>query len=445
MRGDAAKEYLRGALWVYPMAAVVVSLVAGSLLSSIEVPSDSWLDPLLFQGTADDARTLLIGISGTMMSVITLVLGLTLVALQLSSTQFSPRLLRNFLRDRTNQRVLGVFVLTFVYSTAGLYTVGVDQGQRVDEYPRLAVTLAILLLFASLMVLVYFVHHVSHSIQIDAVMSRVERTTLQVIEHDLPQNDIVHGKDAIPPAWAVAVPSYASGYVQTVHPEPLLAAAVHQHACVSITPMVGEHVIAGGALAWVWHPTPEERAPDVPEFVRAAHDSVRIGFERTAEQDAAFGMRQLADIAVKALSPAINDPYTGIQALEHIGVLLAALARRELGSQEVRDADGSLRVVVRGRDLAYYVELATGQVRRYGRHEPRVLRALLRVLDTTGRFCRPEDRPTIAHHVQLVLEAGERAVVQAADLAPVLEHGRQVLERLGSPAPTDEADPLAAT
>jgi len=430
MRADAAKEYLRGALWVYPLAAVVVSLVAGSVLSSIEVPRSSWLDPLLFQGTADDARTLLIGISGTMMSVITLVLGLTLVALQLSSTQFSPRLLRNFLRDRTNQRVLGVFVLTFVYSTAGLYTVGVDQGQRVDEYPRLAVTLAILLLFASLMVLVFFVHHVSHSIQIDSVMSRVERTTLRVIEHDLPQENVVAGRGIEPPAWATPVPSYASGYVQTVHPEPLLTAARLHDACVSITPMVGEHVVDGGALAWVWNPAPDQPAPELAAFVKAAHDAVRIGFERTAEQDAAFGMRQLADIAVKALSPAINDPYTGIQALEHIGVLLLALARRELGGQEVRDTDGSLRVVIHGRDLEYYVELATGQIRRYGRSEPRVLRALLRVLDNTGRFCRPEGRPTIAHHVRLVLEAAERHVDQAADLAPVVEHGEQVLARL---------------
>ena len=146
---------------------MLLALAAGSVLSQIEVPPDSWFDQFLFQGTADDARTLLIGISGTMMTVIALVLGLTLVALQLSSTQFSPRLLRNFLRDRTNQLVLAVFVATFTYATAGLYTVGIEEGRRVDEYPRLAVTVAILLLFGSLMVLVFFVHHISHAIQVD--------------------------------------------------------------------------------------------------------------------------------------------------------------------------------------------------------------------------------------------------------------------------------------
>src|SRR5262245_45973517 len=153
MHETGTRDYLKGALWVLPAGAVVVALLAGSILSTIEIGPDAPISPLLFQGTADDARTLLIGISGTMMTVIAVVLGLTLVALQLSSTQFSPRLLRFFLRDRVNQMTLSVFVATFVYATAGLYTVGVSNGRRVDTYPRLAVTLALVLMFASLVVL----------------------------------------------------------------------------------------------------------------------------------------------------------------------------------------------------------------------------------------------------------------------------------------------------
>ena len=428
MQAEAIREYLRGALWVYPSGAVVLALGTGSVLSHIEVSPDSWFDQFLFQGTADDARTLLIGISGTMMSVIALVLGLTLVALQLSSTQFSPRLLRNFLRDRINQFVLGVFVLTFTYATAGLYTVGIEEGRRVDEYPRLAVTLAILLLFASLMVLVFFVHHIAHSIQVDEVMSRVEANTLRVIREDLAAAGVCTTSYPEPPAWAVAIPSYASGYVQTVHHEPLLRLAIKEDVTAAITPMVGEHVIRQAPLVWVWRTSPDQPPPDPAAFRTATQDAVRIGFERTAEQDVAFGVRQLADIAVKALSPAINDPYTSIQALEHISVLLASLAKRELGSQQISDRDGTLRVVVRGRDLAYFLELATGQIRRYGKAEPRVMRALLRVLRSTGQFCRdPEGRALVAVHVRLVLEAAEAGIDQRADFEPVLEHGEAVL------------------
>jgi uncharacterized membrane protein len=422
------REYLKGALWVYPAVAVVLALLAGSGLSAITVSSDSPLEPFLFQGTADDARTLLIGISGTMMSVIALVLGLTLVALQLSSTQFSPRLLRHFLRDRTNQVVLSVFVATFVYATAGLYTVGVRDGQRIDDYPRLAVTLAIVLLFTSLMVLIYFVHHVAHSIQVDEVMASVERKTMGVIEHDLPTRGVEDVTPPEPPVWAVAVPAYRSGYVQTLRSGPLLEAAERHDVVAEIVPMVGEHVIKDAPLAWVWRTSPEQPALDPATFAGPVHDAVRIGYERTAEQDVALGVRQLADIAVKALSPAINDPYTSIQALEHLSVVLASLAARPLGSVIRYDDGGALRVVVPGRDLAYYVELATGQVRRYGSHEPRVVRALLRVLASTGRFCREDaSRRVVADHVRLVLEAAEERIAQPADLRPVTEHGERVL------------------
>ncbi len=426
MRREAAWEYLRGALWVMPTAAVVVALAAGSGLSQVDMSADN---RLVFQGTADDARTLLIAIASTMATVIAVVLGLTVVALQLASTQFSPRILRNFLRDRINKIVLSIFVATFTFSTAGLYTVGVSAGQRVDTYPRLAVSTALVLLFVSLVTLVVFVHHLAHSIQIDAIMVLIERTTVRVVTHDLPA---VEG-ESLPqaPVWAVEVPSYKSGYVQTVHPEQLIAAATEHDVTIAVTTMIGEYVIADAPLLRIWRSSPEQPAPDPAIVQGVLRYAVRIGRERTAEQDVAFGIRQLADIAVKALSPAINDPYTSIQCLEHLGVVLANLVRRPLGGQQVLDTAGVPRVLMPGRDLDYYLDLATGQIRRYGGSEPRVVRALLRVLDSTGRFCRDDTcRAVVAHHVRLVLEAAETEIRQSADLAPVRDHATQVLRRV---------------
>lgn len=428
MRREAAWEYLRGALWVLPTLAVLVSLVLGAVLSAIDVPADAWY---VFQGTPDDARTLLIAIASTLATVIALVLGLTVVALQLASTQFSPRLLRNFLRDRINQVVLSIFIATFSYSTAGLYTVGVEAGRRIEDYPRLAVSGALVLLFVSLVMLVFFVNHLAHSIQIDEVMAKVERITLRVIEHDLPSVGVTGEPVEPPPAWAVQVPAYRSGWVQTMHPELLLPIARDQDVVVAGSTMVGEYVVQDTPLLWIWRSAPDLEPPD-PEPIRAAmRYAVRVGFERTAEQDVAFGVRQLADIAVKALSPAINDPYTSIQSLEHIGVVLAALARRPIGSQRLADASGTVRVVMPGRDLAYFLDLAVGQIRRYGCAEPRVLRALLRVLSTTGRFCRDAaSRELVAGQVRLVLEAAVANVRQPADLIPVRAHADQVLRQL---------------
>lgn len=200
MKRQAVREYLAGALWALPTLAVLLALLAGSVVSLVHFEAGSPFAPLLFQGTANDARTLLIGISATMVTVIALVLGLTVVALQLASTQFSPRLLRNFLRDLSNQLTLSTFVATFAYSTAGLYTVGISGGNRTDDYPRLAVSGALLLFFLSMVMLVYFVHHLAHSIQIDQVMQTVEKSTLQVINHSLHEGDPTTGPPVPPPA-----------------------------------------------------------------------------------------------------------------------------------------------------------------------------------------------------------------------------------------------------
>src|SRR6478609_1863446 len=185
---DAIREYATGSLWVLPGMSAVLALLVGFGVSHIDVSPDSPLAPLAFQGTADDARTLLSNVTGTVVTVIALVLGLTVVALQLSSTQFSPRLLRNFLRDRPTQVVLSVFIATFVYSAAGLFTVGLAGGARTETYPRLAVSGSIVLLFASLGMVVYYADHLVHSIQIDTINARIERNTRAVIA-ELPPHE----------------------------------------------------------------------------------------------------------------------------------------------------------------------------------------------------------------------------------------------------------------
>ena len=177
----ALREYVNGALWVLPGVAGLAALAVGSAMSQVTVAPGSPLDRLAFQGTADDARALLITVSSTVVTVIALVLGLTVVALQLSSTQFSPRLLRNFLRDRGTQVVLSAFIATFVYSAAGLFTVGLEARARTEDYPRLAVSGSILLLFVSLGMVVYFADHLAHSIQIDAINRLIERNTRRTI------------------------------------------------------------------------------------------------------------------------------------------------------------------------------------------------------------------------------------------------------------------------
>jgi uncharacterized membrane protein len=404
MRWDAARERARGSLWVIPTASVLGALVLGELLARIDVGPSS---PLAFQGTADDARSLLTAISGTMITVIAVVLGLAVVALQLSSTQFSPRLLRNFLRDRANQVVLGVLVGTFAYSAGGLFTVGVSGGERSDEFPRFAVSVAIGLLFLSLALLAVFADHLAHSLQVDHIMRVVERNALPVIRSDLFASD---GELPVPPAWAVEVPL-----------RQLLSAATTQQVTVRLRPHVGEHVVEGAPLAWVWTATPEEPPPAAALLAATLDRAVRVGFERTLEQDLGLGFRQLADPACKALSPAVNDPYTAIQAVDHLTVLFAALASRPVGDHLARDAGGTVRLAVPGRRFAEILSITVGLVRRYGAAEPSVVQALLRLLTTCAvRVGHDPGRwDAIEEQARLVVADAERSEPNPADLAAV--------------------------
>ncbi|MDP9221226.1 MAG: DUF2254 domain-containing protein [Actinomycetota bacterium] len=431
IRRDALKEYAGGALWVLPTGCAVVALAAGFVLAHIQVGPDSPLSFLAFQGTADDARALLVTIASTVVTVIALVLGLTVVALQLSSTQFSPRLLRNFLRDRSTQGVLSVFLATFAYSAAGLYTVGVAAGNRVETYPRLAVSGAILLLFVSLAAVVFYANHLAHSIQIDAIARLVEQVTLSVVR-DLPV-DIDEAAALIPPPWATPLLSSRSGYIQTARPADILPVARQEEASVLIRLRVGEHVVAGTTLAWVWRRTAEDPAPDAKVFGPAVEAAVRVGFERTMEQDAAFGIRQLVDIACKALSPAVNDPYTAIQATDHLSVIFCALATRALGPVVAADAESASTVVVPGRTFADYLSTMCGLIRRYGASEPTVCLALLRLLDSCAHVI-PEGSArltAVSTEARLVLTDAEHRVANANDVTPVRAAAAPLLNLTG--------------
>ncbi len=426
IRRDELREYSRGSLWFLPAIAAVSALLLGIVLSHVPVTATSWL---AFQGTADDARALLITIAGTMVTVIALLLGLAVVALQLASTQFSPRLLRNFLRDRPNQIVLSVFVGTFVYSAAGLFDVGISGGQRVGQFPRLAVTVAIALMFVSLAMLVFFADHLAHSLQIDHIMRTVEQNTLAVVR-TLPA-----GRPAPPiPAGATAVPARDSGYVQYVDLDRLPALAQRHGLTVSLRPRVGEHVARGTALAWVWAAsTPGSATPgsaatpglpadaDAGSLSRSLHALVRIGFERTLEQDPSLGMRQLVDAACKALSPAVNDPYTAIQAIHHLSVIYTELAERRAGTIVLDDPAGRVCAVVPARSVGEHLDVGMGLIRRYGASEPTVVHALLAAL--TAVLAAAGDRgevvDAVEHQAELLVRAARSQTREPADLRAV--------------------------
>ena len=432
---ETIREYVTGSLWVLPGLSAVLALAVGFILSRVRIDPGS---PLAFQGTADDARTLLSNVTGTVVTVIALVLGLTVVALQLASTQFSPRLLRSFLRDRPTQVVLSTFVATFVYSAAGLYTVGLYDGGRTEDFPRLAVTGAIVLLFASLAMVVYFADHLAHSIQIDMIGRRVERDTLAVVNGRL---GTVEDTTSTPPEWAMPLLAPTSGYVQSAHPELLLPLASQHGVHVRLRVRVGEHIVSGTVLAWMWTAASDQRAPDPAIFQHALARAVQIGFERTEQQDVALGVRQLADMACKALSPAVNDPYTAVQAIDHLSVIFCALAVRPLGDDVAADPTGRGVVVVPGRRFGDYLATMCGLIRRYGCAEPTVSLALLWLLHECAGVLAddPARWAAIGEQADLILADATRETAQTADLLPVVAAGADLQRRVARHLPGQPA------
>lgn len=431
-------DHLRSALWVMPTVSVMFFLMAGAVLSHVSIGDDSPLRWLVFQGTPEEARQMLIVLSSTMITVTGLVFALTIIALQIASGQYSPRLLRNFMRDRGTQFVLSVFVGAFAYSTAGLHTVGVQNPDEATFMPRLAVSGSLGLALASLGVLIYFIHHLSSSIQIDTIMSMIVQETLEVIDNLYPDQlgyQEPEERCPDPPAWAVTLPSDQSGYIQDVAPEALVQAATRQDLVIRFVRMVGDHVVAGTPIAWAWHRSADHASTEAV-LREAIRNSVQVGFERTMLQDVPFGIRRLVDIGNRALSSAINDPYTATQALHHLSVVLCILARRRLGDRLYCDEHGTVRVAVPFPAFAEYLRLGTEQIRRFGAKEPAVARGLVRLLKNVGSSTTSKDRrAATARHIRLVLDDAKRETTQPADLEGLLAEGAAALSKLEADRP----------
>jgi uncharacterized membrane protein len=443
-RRSVVREYLHGAYWVLPTLGIVIGLGAGALLSMIQVKDGSLIDKLMFQGTAADARGVLIVVSATMITTTGIVFSLTVLSLQIASSQFSVRLLRTFLRDVPNQVVLAIFVCTFAYATGGLLTVG-ERAAGGEFVPKVAVTGSLVLAFFSIGALIYFLHHLVHSIQIDTIMEGVQRRTLALVDELFPDRDTSEAAQQAPrepPAAAVPLLALKSGYLQTVDIDDLADLAVATAHSVQFVTFVGDYVTAGAILGWCWRRSPADQPAD-PDVLQRILRHVHIGFERTLQQDVRFGLRQMVDIALRALSPAINDPYTGVQVVHHVSAVEAVLASRAIEDDVRRDGSGNVLVWLPYPGFATYLHVGCSQICRYGTREPLVLAALLQLLSAVAQNCvDPSRRDAVRTQIDLVVRAAEREFADESDRAMVAGAAAQateVVERPGTLAPPASA------
>ncbi|WP_158238955.1 DUF2254 domain-containing protein [Streptomyces barkulensis] len=369
----------RPPLWVWPTAGGAVALVAAILLEQFR-PRPGTGPANLWPGGHESASSMLQVVATSSVTVATLSLSVTVVTLQLASQQFSPRLLRRYAHDPVLKAVLTVLLTTLVFALATLSFM-----RSGEALPVVSLVLASALGVASLAAVLGFLNHIIRRLRVDSMMLDTHQETGDAIRRRHPARDDPSPVPPVPdpePVRGAVVRARRSGFLRAVDTRALVACARRTDTFVRIGVRPGDLIVAGNPVAVVWARDPADRIPDLgtdgtAEEIEAA---LRTGFERTPDQDVAFGFRQLEDIAVKAMSPGINDPVTACTAVGHMADLLVRLAGRRLGDVPHEDEDGTVRVVVPDRDLRYYLDLACGQLRRYSSDEPSVLAALLRML-----------------------------------------------------------------
>lgn len=371
---------LRGGFVLRP-GAITLGLAALAIgLTKLEeqiTPIGAWSEFLdrLFPPEPEAAHVVLGTIAGSMITVVSVVYSILLVVLTFASTQFSPRVLVAFVEDRVSQTTLGIFVGTFVYC---LLTLPAVRSQPVAFVPSIAVIVAIVLAIACLACLLYFIHHMAARIQASHVVDRVAVETERILDELLsrplggpPTEDDVPAE--IGPGAAVL--ARRSGYIRSLDEPALLAAARAADAAVRVDRAVGHFVIEGTPLFEV---APADRATDA---LRAAGlHAFEIGPSRTMEQDVEFGILQIVDIALKAISPAVNDPTTALTCIDQLGRILARAAMRRPPISTLRDADGRARVVRPGTSFPRLLDVAFSQIGHYGKADVAVPLRMMRVL-----------------------------------------------------------------
>lgn len=417
-------DSLRGSFWFLP--AVMTTVAVGLSFATVAVDRAAGQDGQhvfgwTYRGGPDGARGVLGTIAGSMMTVAGVVFSITVVALSLASQQFGPRLIRNFTRDRGNQLVLGTFVATFVYCLLVLRTV--NGTEKATFVPELGVTVGVALALASLGVLIYFIHHIAVSIQASQVVERVGAELVATVaevypeevgEGAAPAEEPVGG----PPAGARPVVAADTGYVLGIDADAVLRAATEHDLVVHLLFAPGRFVRCGDAVARV-----ASTAGKLPAEVESTlRQAVLIGPNRTGYQDIEFALLQLTEIAVRALSPGVNDPFTAAECVDRLGDGLGRLAGRAFPSPVRVGPDGRVRVVARRPAFPDLLDAALDPVRHHARGSPLVLGRLLDGLAAVAeRAVRPADREAARGHVERVL--------RAAETLPEVDHRDRLRER----------------
>jgi uncharacterized membrane protein len=427
-------EALRTTFWLVPTALVLAAALVFVVTFEIDwavYHKHMSLPFWIVTGTADAGREVLTAIAAAVITVVGVVFSITIVALTLASQQFGPRMMRNFVRDPGNQVTLGIFVATFVYSVLTL--VVITNASRGTFVPHLSITVSEALMLADLAVLIYFIHHIAKSIQLPEVIAGIARDLLRAIDSEFPyarpeEPLMLEGAGRSLPELldvlserGARVSASTSGYVQFVGYAQLVEIASRTDSVILLQHRPGHFVVAGRPLAVVW---PSGAAKQVATALARAHVT---GPHRTLMQDPVFAIDQLVEIAIRALSPAVNDTFTALTCIDWLSAGLSRLSSRALTEGVYRDREGRIRLIEKGPSYDRMVNRAFDKIRQAARGMPAVIIRMVDAIGTIGyETTSPERRLVLLRQAEAVLRSAEESVLEHNDLEDIRAHYRRL-------------------
>lgn len=426
-------EKARTSFWFVPSFMVITSIllaVCVVYIDAIYIDSTELILPLVYQMDIDAMRSLLGTIAGAMITVTSIAFSITIVALTLASSQFGPRLLRNFMMDTGTQVVLGSFISNFMFCILAFCAISFQQPYAFK--PGLTIIIALIMTFLSVVVLIYFIHHVAKSIQADVVINDVYRELNFGIEHLFPSdyknnNSAVSidsiGADFTALAYQVKVLAKCSGYVQTTDHEEILAIATKSDAVIECKFGPGDYVVQGSLIAIVYSDNTVDE-----KVIKQISDRILLGACRTPVQDPEFAIHQLVEIALRALSPGINDPYSAITCVDKLNSVLCGLTVRVFPSKQHFDQQGILRLVCKVLTFKDVATAAFEQIRQQANNNVAVtIRLLSSLHDLMGFANTDEQKEFVIIQTKIIKEQQSKRSLSEADLNVINEKVELIL------------------
>ena len=427
-------DALHSSYWFLPSVMAVLATILAFTMLMLDRTGKSIDYWWIYTGGADGARSLLEAVAGSMISVSATAFSITIVALQLAASNFGPRLLRNFMQDTGNQVVLGTFIVTFIYCLLVLRTIH-GEGDGYERFvPQLSITVGILLAIISVGVLIYFIHHASTIIQASHVIENVSEELHKAIERLFPEKigralDTEEEVDEIPFDFeeeSYAVRANSTGYLQFIDDEELMQLAQKNNLLLRIEYSPGKYIIQGCNLVMGF---PGERLNK--KLAKQMNNAFILGAERTEKQDIEFPINQLVEIALRAISPAVNDPFTAIRCIDRLAAGFCHLVQRDFPSPYRYDKNNKLRIIVQLISFEELASCAFNQIRQYGNSDAavtmRLLEAITRISSYTDNH---EYQKVLRRHADMILQDSRDGLSQEQDFKNVQKRYQTVIKSL---------------